>query len=114
MSRASAHVVRIDERPAKRGESTGAGHRVILSRPGETLRIEQAAHHATRNTKTIRRWCFLYGIGRQAGPNAPLEIHRVALDMVLHGDFDALELLRQGRRDHEDVARYFDLAGLPI
>lgn len=114
MSPSSANVVRIDERPANTGLSTGAGHQVILSRPGETLRIEQAAHYATRNTKTIRRWCLLYGIGRQAGPNAPLEIHRVALDMVLHGDFDALDLLKRGQRHHEAVARYFDFAGLPI
>jgi len=80
----------------------------------EVLLIGRAAHHARRNERTIRRWVKAYGIGRHSSRTAPLEISRPALDMVLHGDFVTLERLRANERSHPDVARYFDLAGLPL
>lgn len=88
--------------------------RPVLSRPGETWSIDQAAHYAGRDRKTVTSWCRRHGIGRQAGERAPWEVNRIALEMVIHGDFDALELLRCGKRSHPDVAIYFDHVGLPI
>ena len=85
----------------------------VLMRRDEVLRIEMAVHHAQRSQKTIRKWCRDHGIGRQSGPNAPLEISHVALEMMLQGDHEALELLREGNRTHPSVKRFFDFLGLP-
>lgn len=93
-------------------EATPLGVWPVLMRPDEIWRVDQAAHYAQRDPKTIRRWCKEFGIGRQAGSNAPLEISRVALEMVLQGDSAALELLREGKRTHAAVQRYFDHIGL--
>lgn len=84
----------------------------VLMEPGDVIRIDMAAFRAKRNAKTIRRWVQIYGIGRQVGPSAPLEISLPALEMVLHGDFDALEMLRAGQRQHPDVIRYFEHVGM--
>lgn len=87
--------------------------RPILMLADEILLIGRASDYARRNERTIRRWVKAYGIGRHSSRTAPLEISRPALDMVLHGDFETLELLRANERSHPDVARYFELAGLP-
>lgn len=87
--------------------------RPVLMRRDEICDIKFAAHYCNRDPKTIRNWCREYGIGRQAGPSAPIEISRVALEMVLQGDWDALELLRNGDRSHPDVSRYFKWLLLP-
>lgn len=86
----------------------------ILARPGETFSLKEAAHRARRDEKTIRRWCACSGIGWQAGKGGSWEVHRIGLEMVMHGDFEALERLRSGMRDHVSVARYFDHIGLPL
>lgn len=62
---------------------------------------------------TLRRWCDQYGIARQPGGTGRVEVSRVALAMVEHGDLEALEVLRAGDRSHPAVRRYFDLLGLP-
>ncbi|MBD8555444.1 hypothetical protein IFT84_13110 [Rhizobium sp. CFBP 8762] len=85
----------------------------ILMRPDEAMPIKRAASHAGKHICTIRRWVEQYGIGRQSGKHATVEVTRIGLDMVLQGDFEALELLRAGERNHPDVVRYFDFAGLP-
>lgn len=94
---------------------TGAANpKPVLMRADEILNIKRAASHARRNEKTIRIWVRQYGIGRQSCAGGPVEVSRIALDMVLHGDMDALEKLREGERGDPDVARYFNFAGLPI
>lgn len=87
--------------------------RPVLMRPDDICDIKFAAHYSRRDSKTIRRWCKKHGIGRQSGPRAPIEISRVALEMVLQGDWEALELLRYGKRTHPDVILYFDHIGVP-
>ncbi len=80
--------------------------RPVLMRQGETYSIRLAALHANRDEKTIRRWCEQYGIGRQSGKNAPIDVSALGLEMVLHGDFQTLELLKSGHDRHPDVAAY--------
>jgi hypothetical protein len=88
--------------------------KAVLMRPEDVINVDKAAHHARKSTDTIRRWCRKHGLARQSCHSAPLEISAPALEMVLHSDLDALELLRAGRRDHPDVRRYLDHLGLPV
>lgn len=92
----------------------GPGLLPILILPDEVINIKTAAFRASRDKKTIRGWCKEFGIGRQVKPGAPLDISAPALEMVMHGDLVALVLLREGRRTHPRVSRYFDLLGLPF
>ncbi|GLR60284.1 hypothetical protein GCM10007919_50120 [Rhizobium indigoferae] len=85
----------------------------ILMRPDEVINLKTAVHRARRDEKTVRGWYREFGIGRQAKPGAPLDISAPALEMVIHGDVIALELLREGRRSDPRVSRYFDFLGLP-
>jgi len=85
----------------------------ILFDHAEAVEIKEAAHRVRRSEKTVRRWVSRYGIGRQAGDRAPIEVCVVALVMVEHGDFPSLELLRAGRRDAPEVQRYLNHLGLP-
>ncbi|MGV2074702.1 MULTISPECIES: hypothetical protein [unclassified Rhizobium] len=86
----------------------------ILMRRDDIINLKMAVHRANRDEKTIRSWCKEFGIGRQSKPGAPLEISAPALEMVVHGDVAALELLREGKRTHARVKRYFDHLGVPI
>lgn len=84
----------------------------ILMRPDEIINLKTAADYAKKDHSTIRRWCKRFGIARQAGRNSPLDISAVGLEMVLYADYEALELLRAGERNHPDVVRYFDHLGI--
>ena len=84
----------------------------ILIRADEVMNVDRAAQHARRNPKTIRIWCRRFGIGRQSCDGGPMEVSRIGLEMVLHGDTEALELLRSGDRSSKEVIRYFDFAGI--
>ncbi|MBA8819459.1 hypothetical protein FHW00_001783 [Ochrobactrum sp. P6BSIII] len=86
----------------------------ILFKRGEGVSVKEAVYLSRLDRKTIIRLVRNYQIFRQSCPSAPIEIHRVALSMALHGDAVAIGLLREDRRDHPRVARYFDLVGLPI
>ncbi|KQV39179.1 hypothetical protein ASE37_21780 [Rhizobium sp. Root268] len=83
-------------------------------RSGDVVSLQQAIAHAGKSDRTLRGWCHKYGIGRQTSPGAPLEISIIALEMVLHGDFDALEQLRAGQRTSLPVRRYFEHLGVPV
>ncbi|MBY3043693.1 hypothetical protein [Rhizobium leguminosarum] len=85
----------------------------ILMRSDEIINLKTAIHHAGRDDKTLRKWRKEFGIGRQAKLGAPIEISAPALEMVIHGDIVALELLREGKRTHPRVKRYFDHVGVP-
>ena len=87
--------------------------KAVLMRADDIIDIKRAADFARRSDKTIRHWVKNYGIGRQASPCAPIEVSLVALSMVLHGDMEALELLRNGERSHPDVLRFIREVGVP-
>lgn len=86
----------------------------LLMKATEIIGVKRAVDLCGKSENTIRRLSRRYGLARQTSPAAPLEISRVGLEMVLHGDFEALELLRQGRRQEPPVRRYFDFLGLPV
>lgn len=90
----------------------GNGRWPILMRPDEVINLKEARHRLRRTDKTTRKICRQFAISRQAFPSGPLEISAPALEMVIHGDMAALELLRQGRRDSLRVIRYFEFLGI--
>jgi hypothetical protein len=92
----------------------GPHPRAVLMAPDDIISMKRAVHHARKSLDTIRRWCRRYGIARQATPGSPLEVSAIALEMVLHGDVEALELLREGRRSDPAVKRYIDHLGLHV
>lgn len=85
----------------------------ILMKADDIIALKEAVFATGRSDKTIRHWCKKFGIGRQACAGGPLEISAPALEMVKHGDVAALELLREGKRTHPRVKRYFDHLGIP-
>ncbi|MNL77343.1 hypothetical protein D3C87_2034960 [compost metagenome] len=83
-------------------------------RRDEIINLKMAVHVTGRSEKTIRSWCKEFAIGVQPCAGAPMEISAPALEMVKHGDFVALELLRQGKRGHQRVSRVFEFLGIPL
>lgn len=86
---------------------------IVLMHRDEVIPLKRAMDHSGKSEPTIRRWCRAYGIARQSGRSAPLEISILGLEMVLHADFEALEALRAGDRASPLVRRYVDHLGLP-
>jgi hypothetical protein len=82
--------------------------------PDEIIRIEEAAHRAGVCARTIRRWNQAHAIGRQSSAGAPLQISVIALEMVMEGNTEALQRLRDNDRAHPDVRRYIDRIGVPL
>lgn len=80
--------------------------------PDEVMTVAEAAAHAGRTEKTIRRWISDFGIARQAVRNSPHQVSRLALEMVMHGDWPALDALKAGDRGHRLVLWYRKFAGL--
>ena len=78
----------------------------------DVLTIGAAARHARRSEVQIRRWCRQYPISRQVSRNSPIEVSKLALEMVLHGDFEALEQLHAAGREAPAVRRYMLALGL--
>lgn len=85
----------------------------ILMLPDEILGVKQAMDYAGISDKTIRRWIKRYGIARRSADGGPYQISVLALEMAMHGDLAALEILRAGRRSAPEVQRYVDFLGLP-
>ncbi len=86
----------------------------ILMLKSEITSLKEAAHRTGKSVRTIQRWCARFGIGRQSGNGAPMEVSDIALEMVMHGDEVALDLLRAGDRRHPRVKRYYDHLGILI
>ena len=84
----------------------------ILMRRSDVISLKEAVYRTGKSDKTIRNWCKEFCIARQSSPSAPVEISAPALEMVIHGDIEALELLRRGERLHPRVKRFFDHLGL--
>lgn len=91
----------------------GLGPWPVLMNRDDVINLKTAVHRTGRDEKTIRGWCRDFGIGRQVKPGSPMDISAPALEMVVHGDVAALELLREGKRTHPRVARYFHHLGIP-
>jgi transposase len=79
----------------------------IFVMPHEAIAVKEAVSRFGYSDKHIRRLFARYKLGAKAGRNSPLRISEPALSMVQHGDFAALERLRDGERDHPSVVRYF-------
>ncbi len=86
----------------------------ILMHRTDIINLKEAVARTGKSDRTLREWCHVYGIGRQSMRGAPLEISAPALEMVMHGDLEALELMRNGDRRHERVKRFFDHLGLQV
>ena len=85
----------------------------LLMTKDEAVPLKRAAEFAGVPVSRVRRWNGLHGIARQAAACGPLEVSLVGLSMVLHGDLEALELLRSGSRSDPRVRRHLDHLGLP-
>jgi hypothetical protein len=79
----------------------------------EGLSIRQAAAIAGKSDRTLQDWCAAHGIGRRVA-GGTLIVSRVALQMLLDGDDDALVSYRDHgvRASYGRVAAYFQRAGL--
>ena len=79
----------------------------------ECISIGDAQAFAHRTDRTIRNWCVRYGIGRRI-PSGRWAISRVALQMLLDGDHQALAAYRDDgvRGAWEPVAKYYHRCGL--
>lgn len=83
----------------------------FLMTRGEAVSLKEGARRVRLSVDTIRRLNAKHGIGRQIGRGSPIEVSMPAVLMLRHGDLEALELLRQGRREMQQVRRYLELAG---
>lgn len=84
----------------------------ILMHSAEVIPMAEAVRRYGKTDKTLRKICKDHAIARQTSPRAPLEISAPALEMVMHGDMEALELLRDGDRLNPRVSRIFRHLGL--
>ena len=84
----------------------------ILMRRSEIIDMAEAVRRTGRSSKTITKYCRHHGIGRQVASGVPIEISAPALEMVVHGLWDALELLREGNRSDSRVRRIYDHLGI--
>lgn len=91
---------------------TGNALSPILIKPGDSKNISRAAEAVGISEKTCRRVFKLHKLGSQAGNKATISVSMPALCMVVHNDFEALELLRSGDRHHPKVQRYFIHLGI--
>lgn len=87
-------------------------HAPILGPRIEWIRLKEAIARTGLSDRTLRYWCRRHGIGRQSSKGAPIEISLPALEMVMAGDFEALEYLRAGERWHPSVQRVLLYLGL--
>lgn len=77
----------------------------------EAMSIEQAAERAGKSPSTLRNWCEQHAIGRRIG-NGHWEVSKVALQMYLDGNEDALAGYHRGDRRDPAVIGYFEYVGL--
>jgi hypothetical protein len=80
----------------------------LMFRPEDVRSVKWTIAYTGLNRRTVMRLVNEFGIGRRAGSCAPFQIHRIALEMALGNDREAIELLRAGKRDHPEVQRYVD------
>jgi hypothetical protein len=76
----------------------------------EAISTNTAAEKSGCKIRTIRYWCENDGIGRKVGGR--LRISKVALQMKLEGDHEALALYQTGDRKHSRVVTHFKRLGI--
>ena len=86
----------------------------VLMLPEEIIGMKRAEYLTGRNSRTVRKICLRHGIGLHLEPNAPWDISAPGLVLVMHGDLEGLEALRDGDRDHPRVRRAIDHASLVV
>lgn len=84
----------------------------ILMNRSEVIDMAEAVRRTGRSSKTITTYCRKHGIGRQSGAGVPIEISAPALELVMHGLWEELELLRGGNRTDPRVRRIYDKLGI--
>jgi len=62
----------------------------ILMHRSDIITLKETVHRTGKTGRTLRNWCKLFGISRQTNSGAPIEISAPALEMVMHGDIEAL------------------------
>ena len=80
--------------------------------PGEWISVAMAMEIASVCERTIQNWCADHGIGRKAAGR--WRVSKVALDMLLSDDQEALGLYREGDRASPRVVAYFARSGVEI
>jgi hypothetical protein len=76
------------------------------------ISLKEAAALAGVSPDTVRRWCFIHGIGRQLGKHTPWRVYPAPLLMARAGDRQALEAYQAGDRSSELVKPYIEGVGL--
>jgi hypothetical protein len=79
----------------------------------EAITIAEASAIARRSKRTIRDWCARFDIGRRIAGGQWM-VSRVALQMLLEGDYDALRGYLSGDRHSEAVASFYARLGIPV
>jgi hypothetical protein len=77
----------------------------------EGCSVEEAAENAGKSVRTMRLWCEQHHIGRRVG-GGPWVVSRVALEMLLDGNNDALDAYLSGDRFCAPVVKYYERIGL--
>lgn len=104
--------------PAKSGVIAGERLRPLWIPKAEAITIQRAValfeddYHVSEDT--LRRLVLRHRLHNQTMPRAPWRISAPGLAMALDGDHEALALLRQDDREHDNVVRYFRRLGIPI
>lgn len=80
----------------------------------DEIGIAEAAHRLGVCPRTAKKYVSQYSISRRLGRINQIWVSAPAVECVRHSDFEALELLRNGVRDHPRLHRYFKLAGVPL
>jgi hypothetical protein len=99
---------------ASRQESAGATEPAIL-RPyhaAEAISIREAAHIASRSPRTLREWAARLDLGRVIC--GQWRISKIALQMALDGNRDALKRYLAGDRHSPEVVAYFRHCAVPL
>jgi hypothetical protein len=79
----------------------------------EAVTIAEASVIARRSKRTIREWCARFDIGRRIAGGQWM-VSRVALQILLEGDYDALRRYLSGDRQSEVVIAYFRRFRIPV
>jgi hypothetical protein len=77
----------------------------------ECLSLRQAAAIAGKSESIMRTWSDQFGVGRRVAGGS-WSVSKVALAMLLDGDYKALRAYHAGDRTSEIVAAYFARFGL--
>ena len=79
--------------------------------PQEAISVAEAAERSGKSESTVRSWCVVHGIGRRV-VDGHWQVSRVALQMLLDDDREALSAYHAGDRTSPTVVQYFDRFGI--